>query len=130
MAAIANGISLYAGLKVFVSTFLVFSSYLLPALRMSAIMNQPILYFFTHDSLIVGEDGVTHQPIEQIGNLRQIPNVNVCRPCDVKELMACYNLALKSRKTNMLILSKQDLPEQMNSDVEKAYERCIYLRKR
>ncbi len=112
MAAIANGISLYAGLKVFVSTFLVFSSYLLPALRMSALMKQPVMYFFTHDSLMVGEDGPTHQPIEQLGNLRQIPNVNVCRPCDAKELIACYNIALNSSAPTCFVLTKQDLPEQ------------------
>ena len=119
MAAIANGIKLYAGLRVFVSTFFVFSNYLLPALRMSALMNQEILYFFTHDSLLVGEDGETHQPIEHLGCLRQIPNVNVCRPCDVMELIACYNIALNSNKPTCFILSKQDLPEQ-KSTVEQA----------
>lgn len=119
MAAIANGISLYAGLRVFVSTFLVFSSYLLPALRMSAMMNQPIMYFFTHDSLMVGEDGATHQPIEQIGNLRQIPDVNVCRPCDSNELIACYNIAFNSSNPTCFILSRQELTEQKN-EVEKA----------
>lgn len=128
MAAIANGISLYAGLKVFVSTFFVFSSYLLPALRMSAIMSQPILYFFTHDSLMVGEDGVTHQPIEQIGNLRQIPEINVCRPCDVNELIACYNIALNAHRPTCFILSKQDLPEQ-KSEVEKAMKGAYILEK-
>jgi transketolase len=120
MAAIANGISLYAGLKVFVSSFLAFSSYLLPALRMSAMMKQPILYFFTHDSLMVGEDGPTHQPIEQVGNLRQMPNVNVCRPCNINELTACYNIALNSSFPTCFILTKQELPEQQKSEVEKA----------
>lgn len=119
MAAIANGISLYAGLKVFVSTFLVFSSYLLPALRMSSVMKQPVLYFFTHDSLLIGEDGVTHQPVEQLGNLRQIPDINVCRPCDKNELMACYDIALNTNEPTCFILSRQDLPEQ-KSEIEKA----------
>lgn len=119
MAAVANGISLYANLKVFVSTFLVFSSYLLPALRMSAIMKQPIMYFFTHDSLMVGEDGLTHQPVEQIGNLRQIPDVNVCRPCDSRELIACYNIAFNTSNPTCFILSRQELIEQ-KGDVEKA----------
>lgn len=128
MAAIANGISLYTGFKVFVSTYLVFSSYLLPALRMSAIMKQPILYFFTHDSLMVGEDGVTHQPVEQLGNLRQIPDINVCRPCDTKELMACYNLALNTDKPTCFILSKQELTEQ-KSEVEKAMKGAYILEK-
>ena len=128
MAAIANGISLYTGFKVFVSTYLVFSSYLLPALRMSAIMKQPVLYFFTHDSLMVGEDGVTHQPIEQLGSLRQIPDINVCRPCDAKELMACYNLALNTDKPTCFILSKQELIEQ-KSEVEKAMKGAYILEK-
>ncbi|MDD4110109.1 MAG: transketolase [Clostridia bacterium] len=128
MSAIANGISLYSGFKVFVSTYLVFSSYLLPALRMSAMMKQPILYFFTHDSLLIGEDGETHQPIEQLGCLRQIPDINVCRPCDAKELMACYNLALNTDKPTCFILSKQELTEQ-KSEVEKAMKGAYVLEK-
>ena len=129
MAGIANGISLYSGLKVFVSTFLIFSSYLLPSLRLSAMMKQPILYFFTHDSLMVGEDGATHQPIEQLGNLRQIPDVNVCRPCDTKELIAGYNIALNTVYPTCFILSRQDLPEQVKSDVEKAMKGAYILDK-
>ncbi len=109
MAGIANGISLYAGLKVFVSTFFSFSNYLFPALRMSAIMKQPILYFFTHDSIMVGEDGETHQPIEQLGAIRQIPDVNVVRPCCVSELIAGYNLALNGNKPTCFVLSKHEL---------------------
>ena len=97
MGAIANGISLYAGLRVFVSTYFSFSNYLLPAIRLSAIMHQPVLYFFTHDSLMAGEDGETHQPIEQIAALRTMPNVNVCRPCDTNELIACYDIALNEK---------------------------------
>ena len=112
MGAIANGMILYAGLKVFVSTFFVFSNYMLPAIRMSALMKLPVIYMFTHDSLMVGEDGPTHQPIEQIGSLRQIPDLNVCRPCDSHELVACYNIALNSNLPTCLILSKQDLTEQ------------------
>lgn len=112
MGAIANGINLYAGLRVFVSTYLSFSNYLLPSLRLSAMMHQPILYFLTHDSLMIGEDGETHQPIEQIAALRAMPNVNVCRPCDVGELIACYNIALNGINPTCFVLSKQDLPEQ------------------
>ena len=128
MAGIANGISLYAGLRVFVATFLSFSNYLLPALRMSAIMKQPIMYFFTHDSIIVGEDGETHQPIEQLGTLRQIPDINVCRPCDINELIASYNIALNSQCPTCFILSKQDLPIQ-NSSVELAEKGGYILQK-
>lgn len=112
MAAIANGISLYAGLKVFVSTFLSFSNYMIPAIRLSAMMKQPVLYIFTHDSIMVGEDGPTHQPVEQIAQLRAIPDVNVCRPCDSHELTACYNIALNSTLPTCLVLSRQDLTEQ------------------
>ena len=128
MAAIANGIKLYAGLRVFVSTFLSFSNYLLPALRMSAIMNQQILYFFTHDTLLVGEDGETHQPIEQLGTLRQIPNTYVFRPCCVKELISCYNIALSENKPSCFILSKNDLNEQ-KSTVEQASKGGYILEK-
>lgn len=115
MGAIANGISLYAGLRVFVSTYLVFSNYLLPAIRLSAMMHQPVLYFFTHDSLMAGEDGETHQPIEQIAALRAMPNVNVCRPCDTNELIACYDIALNGINPTCFVLSRQDLPEQKSS---------------
>ena len=112
MAAIANGISLYAGLKVFVSTFLSFSNYMLPAIRLSAMMKQPIVYIFTHDSIMVGEDGPTHQPVEQLAQLRLIPDINVCRPCDSHELTACYNIALNSTCPTCMVLSRQDLTEQ------------------
>lgn len=128
MSAIANGISLYAGLKVFVSTFFSFSNYLFPALRMSAIMKQPILYFFTHDSIMVGEDGETHQPIEQLGAIRQTPGINVVRPCCVAELIAGYNLALNGDKPTCFILSKQELPDQ-NATVANASKGGYILEK-
>ena len=128
MAAIANGISLYAGLKVFVSTFLSFSNYMLPAIRLSAMMQQPVIYIFTHDSVFVGEDGATHQPIEQLAQLRQIPDLNVCRPCDTKELIASYNLALNSNLPTCLVLSKQDLTEQ-KTDAAKASKGAYVLEK-
>lgn len=115
MGAIANGISLYAGLRVFVSTYFSFSNYLLPAIRLSAIMHQPVLYFFTHDSLMAGEDGETHQPIEQIAALRTMPNVNVCRPCDTNELIACYDIALNGISPTCFVLAKQDLQVQKST---------------
>lgn len=115
MGAIANGISLYAGLRVFVSTYFSFSNYLLPAIRLSAIMHQPVLYFFTHDSLMAGEDGETHQPIEQIAALRTMPNVNVCRPCDTNELIACYDIALNGINPTCFVLAKQDLQVQKST---------------
>ncbi len=80
MSAAGNGIMLHGGLKSFVSTFFVFSDYLKPAIRMSAIEKLPLVYVLTHDSIAVGEDGPTHEPIEQLAGLRAIPNVNVIRP--------------------------------------------------
>lgn len=128
MGAIANGISLYAGLRVFVSTYFSFSNYLLPAIRLSAIMHQPVLYFFTHDSLMAGEDGETHQPIEQIAALRTMPNVNVCRPCDTNELIACYDIALNGINPTCFVLAKQDLQLQ-KSTVEGALKGGYVLEK-
>ena len=128
MAAIANGLCMYAGFKVQVSTFLAFSNFMLPAIRMSAMMNQPVIYTFTHDSVLIGEDGPTHQPIEQLGSLRQIPNLNVCRPCDSHELIACYNIAFNSENTTCLILSKQELLEQ-KVDISKAQKGGYILEK-
>lgn len=128
MGAIANGISLYAGLRVFASTYFSFSNYLLPAIRLSAIMHQPVLYFFTHDSLMAGEDGETHQPIEQIAALRTMPNVNVCRPCDTNELIACYDIALNGINPTCFVLAKQDLQVQ-KSTVEGALKGGYVLEK-
>ena len=111
MAAISNGISLYANSSVFCSTFLSFSNYALPAIRMSALMNLPVMYIFTHDSIIVGEDGPTHQPVEQLTQLRAIPNLTVYRPADTNELMAVYSLAYENKKPSAFIIAKQALPE-------------------
>ncbi len=110
MGAIANGIAL-SGLKTYASTFMVFSDYLRPSIRMSAMMGLPVHYIFTHDSIGVGEDGPTHQPIEQIAALRAIPNVDVIRPADANEVSLLWNhiLNLKDRPA-ITLLSRQDLP--------------------
>lgn len=110
MGAIANGISL-SGLKTFASTFLVFSDYTRSSIRLSALMNLPVIYIFTHDSIGVGEHGSTHQPIEHIASLRAIPNLEVIRPADANEVavMWKYIMELKDRPV-ALILSRQDLP--------------------
>lgn len=110
MGAIANGIAL-CGLKTFASTFLVFSDYTRSSIRLSALMNLPVIYIFTHDSIGVGEDGPTHQPIEHIASLRAIPNLEVIRPADANEVavMWKYIMDLKDRPV-ALILSRQDLP--------------------
>ena len=120
MGAIANGIQLYGVYKTFVSTFFVFYDYLKPSFRMSAIMGLNVLYLFTHDSIMVGEDGITHQPIEQLANIRAVPNCCVFRPCDTRETVAGYICYLQNiDKPTALILSRQDLKMQ-NSDLEKA----------
>ena len=113
MGAIMNGIALHGNFIPYGGTFLVFSDYLKPAIRLSALMHQQIIYVFTHDSIGLGEDGPTHQPIEHLAMLRSIPNLNVFRPCDLEETIACYKMALSSKQTpSALILSRQNLPHQ------------------
>lgn len=112
MGAICNGISLYLNNPTFCSTFMSFSNYLLPPIRMSALMNIPVMYMFSHDSYKVGEDGPTHQCVEQLGQLRLIPNLNVFRPCDTKELLACYHIALDGQKPSVFALTRHNLKYQ------------------
>lgn len=110
MAAIANGLFLYGGIKPFISTFFVFSDYLKPALRLSALMKLGVIYIFTHDSIGVGEDGPTHEPIEQLAMIRSIPDVVVFRPCDWKETAAAWSYALNNDKhPTVMVLSRQKL---------------------
>lgn len=106
MGAILNGLAL-TGLEVFGSTFLCFADYLKPAIRMSAMMNLPVIYIFTHDSIAVGQDGETHQPIEQLTMLRSIPNLDVIRPADINEIIGAWDYILKTRKPTAFIISKQ-----------------------
>ena len=111
MATIANGIMLHGGLSTYASTFLVFADYLKPALRLAGIMKTPTSFIFSHDSLFVGEDGATHQPIEQIESMRALPNFKVYRPCDINETAVCYELMLNSTETpSAVVLSRQTLP--------------------
>lgn len=107
MAAISNGICLHGGLKPFCSGFFVFSDYLKPAIRLSSLMNLPVTYIFSHDSVAVGEDGPTHQPIEQLTMLRSIPNCNVIRPCDVNEMKQAMEIAYNSKKTPTVITTSR-----------------------
>lgn len=120
MAGICNGLSLYEDFMPFCCTMLGFSNYMLPAIRMSAIMNCNVLYAFTHDSILIGQDGVTHQPIEQISQLRAIQGLNVFRPCDVTELLAGYKLALNEKCPLALILSKNKMAKGIESSFEGA----------
>lgn len=111
MASASNGMFLHGGLKSYVGAFLVFSDYMKSAIRMSALSKLPAIYLFSHDSIAVGEDGPTHQPIEHLAMLRSIPNVNVIRPCDARETYAAWKIALESKETpTCLILSRQGLP--------------------
>ncbi|MGQ9834917.1 MAG: transketolase [Thermoanaerobaculaceae bacterium] len=111
MAAIANGMSLHGGIRPYVATFLVFSDYLRPALRLSALMKQPVTYIFTHDSIGLGEDGPTHQPVEHLPALRQIPNLWVIRPADANETSGAWGLAVHRQDGPVaLALSRQKLP--------------------
>ncbi len=110
MAAIGNGIMLHGGLRAYVSTFFVFSDYVKPMARLSALMNVPLTYVFTHDSIGVGEDGPTHEPIEQLAMLRAMPNLRVFRPCDATETSAAWLTAATSKKTpTALVLTRQNL---------------------
>lgn len=109
MAAITNGLSLL-GLKAFCSTFLTFSDYMKPSLRLASLMKIPSIFVFTHDSISIGQDGPTHQPIEQIGALRSIPNMTVFRPADVREILGSWNYALNSKTPTSIIISRDKLP--------------------
>lgn len=111
MAAAMNGIQLHGGTRVYGGTFFVFTDYLRPAIRMSAIQNLPVTYVLTHDSVAVGEDGPTHEPIEQLASVRCMPNVQVIRPADGNETSAAWKVALESTdKPTLLVLSRQNLP--------------------
>ncbi|MDR3052165.1 MAG: transketolase [Oscillospiraceae bacterium] len=110
MAAIANGMAAHGGLRAYVATFFVFSDYMKNAMRMSAIMRLPVTYILTHDSIGVGEDGPTHQPIEHLSGLRAVPNLVVYRPADSREVVAGWIAALTGGLPTCLVLTRQDLP--------------------
>lgn len=127
MAAIANGIALHGGFRPYVATFLVFSDYLKAALRLSALMKLPVIYVFTHDSLAVGEDGPTHQPVEQLVMLRSIPDVRVFRPAGRKEVASAWIQALAYEGPSVLVLSRQGMVSR-ETDPEKAMKGAYVLR--
>ncbi|GAB2548514.1 transketolase [Gracilibacillus alcaliphilus] len=122
MAAALNGMALHGGLKVFGGTFFVFSDYLRPAVRLAAIQNLPVTYVLTHDSIAVGEDGPTHEPIEQLAAFRAMPNLSVIRPADGNEVQAAWRLAVESTdQPTALVLTRQGLPT-LPGTAENAYE--------
>jgi transketolase len=121
MTAILNGISLHGGFRAYAGTFLVFSDYARNAVRMAALMRQPVTLVYTHDSIGLGEDGPTHQPIEHLASLRLIPNLRVWRPCDVAETAVAWRDALESTTTpTVLALSRQNLPAQARTAAQLA----------
>ncbi len=110
MAGIMNGMALYNGLIPFGGTFLIFSDYLKPSMRLSALMKLRVIYIFSHDSIGLGEDGPTHQPVEHLEHLRAIPNLNVFRPADINETLECWEIAIKSKSNpSAIALSRQKL---------------------
>lgn len=122
MGAALNGIALHGGLKIFGGTFFVFSDYLRPAIRLAALMGLPVTYVFTHDSIAVGEDGPTHEPVEQLASLRAMPNLSVIRPADGNETAAAWKIALEStNKPTALVLTRQNLPT-IKGTKDNAYE--------
>ena len=124
MAAAMNGIAVHGGFIPYGGTFLIFSDYARGAIRLSALMKQQVIYIMTHDSIGLGEDGPTHQPIEHLAMLRATPNLNVFRPADVIEVAECWEIALKSYKTpSVLALSRQSLPQ-----IRKAYKTNLSMR--
>jgi transketolase len=110
MGAVCNGISLHGGLRALCSTFLAFENYMTPAIRLSAFMQNPVLFYFTHDSIGVGEDGPTHQPIEQLATLRAMPNLNVFRPCGQSEMLAGFELFFKNHLPLAMTIPRQVTP--------------------
>ncbi|PLR94820.1 transketolase [Bacillus sp. T33-2] len=122
MGAAMNGMALHGGLKVFGGTFFVFSDYLRPAIRLAALMKLPVIYVFTHDSIAVGEDGPTHEPVEQLAALRAMPNLSIVRPADANETAAAWKTAIESKdQPTALVLTRQNLPTIKGTD-QRAYE--------
>jgi transketolase len=112
MAAAMNGMALHGGIIPYSGTFLVFSDYCRPAIRLAALMGQRVIYVMTHDSIGLGEDGPTHQPVEHLAALRAIPNLKVFRPCDTVETVECWQLALETKDgPSVLALTRQNMPQ-------------------
>jgi transketolase len=129
MAAAMNGMALHRGLIPYSGTFLVFSDYCRPAIRLAALMGERVIHVMTHDSIGLGEDGPTHQPIEHLASLRAMPNILVFRPCDAVETVECWQLALEARgRPSVIALTRQDMPllrkdlDQQNRCAAGAYE--------
>jgi transketolase len=128
MAAAANGMALHGGIIPYIATFFVFTDYLRPALRMAAIMRQRVVYVLTHDSIGLGEDGPTHQPVEHLASLRAMPNLHVYRPADTLETAECWELAMRRTEgPSLLVLSRQALPAFRTDTIENRSARGGYV---
>lgn len=127
MAGIANGMALHGGIRPFIGTFLVFSDYMRPAVRLASLMRQPVTFVFTHDSILLGEDGPTHQPIEQLSSLRAIPGLRVWRPADARETVAAWRSSLlRDDGPTALVLTRQAVPVLTPAGVEEDARRGGY----
>lgn len=129
MGAALNGMALHGGLRVFGGTFFVFSDYVRPAIRLSSLMGLPVTYVFTHDSVAVGEDGPTHEPVEHLASLRAMPGLGLIRPADANETKAAWRIAITEKDTpTVLVLSRQDLPvlEQSGELAEEGVSKGAY----
>jgi transketolase len=121
MGSIVNGLAAYGGIIPFTATFLIFSDYMRPPIRLAALMKLGAIFVFTHDSMAVGEDGPTHQPIEQLASLRAIPNLVVIRPCDANETAEAWRVAIETRDRPVaLVLTRQTLPTLDRTEVASA----------
>ncbi|WP_371246030.1 transketolase [Mycoplasmopsis agassizii] len=129
MAAIANGIALHSNFRPFVSTFLVFSDYLKGAMRLSSLMKLPVLYIFSHDSIFVGEDGPTHQPIEQLASIRSIPGMVLFRPSDEKEAWGAFKYYLENKAPVTIVTTRQNLKTLENTSIDRVSNGAYLLRK-
>jgi transketolase len=130
MGAIMNGLALHKGIRPYGGTFLIFSDYMRPAIRLAALMKQPVTYVFTHDSVFLGEDGPTHQPIEQAMSLRMIPNSWVVRPGDATETAAAWRIAMERKSgPTSLLLTRQGVPVLENSSIHGALKGAYVVRK-
>jgi transketolase len=128
MAAICNGIVAHKGFRVYCSTFFSFSDYMRPSIRLAALMKLPVIYIFTHDSIYVGEDGPTHQPVEQLESLRVVPGLRIFRPADDEEVKWAWEEVLKEQQRPVaLVLSRQNLPHLLKDQGMNEFQKGGYI---
>ena len=129
MCAVMNGIALHSNLKPYGGTFLIFSDYCKPAIRLAALMKIGVIFVLSHDSIGLGEDGPTHQPVEQLSGLRSIPNLNVFRPADTTEVAECWQIALQNNQTpSVIALTRQKLVQLENNSLSKIIVKAVLMK--